>query len=141
MAIEISSIITAANVSSSAKGTGQSVKLEAVKVPDASGKALPKTGNVAPQQISKPSISSEDLKEAVIKINSFVQNVQRDVLFTVDEGSGRTVIRVINTDGDLIRQIPEEKVLALASHLQEVSDTMTVDNGNVLEGLLYSDIA
>ncbi|MBL4761979.1 MAG: flagellar protein FlaG [Gammaproteobacteria bacterium] len=140
MAIEISSIITA-NVPSSAKGTGQSVKLEAVKVPDASGKALPEEGKAVPQQISKQSISAVDIKKAVVKINSFVQNVQRDVLFTVDEGSGRTVIRVINRDGDLVRQIPKEEVLALASHLQEISDTVTLNQSNALEGLLYSDIA
>ena len=141
MANEISSIITA-NVSSSAKGTGQSVKLEAVNVPDAGGKAVPERGNAVPQQASKPVVTNAELKEAVTKINDFVQNVNRDVLFSVDEGSGRTVIRVLDADtGDLVRQIPNEEVLALAAHLREVSAMMAADKANIPDGIIFSDIA
>ena len=140
MANEISSINTA-NVPSSAKGTGQSVKLEAVKVPDAGGKAMPKEGKAVPQQASQ-STSTAELREAVTKINDFVQNVNRDVRFSMDEGSGRTVIRVLDTDsGDLVRQIPNDEVLAIARRLNEVRDMMIADQSSMPGGVLFSDIA
>ena len=43
----------------------------------------------------------------------------RNLSFRVDQGSGRTVITVVDaTTGDVIRQIPAEEVLALSRRLQ-----------------------
>lgn len=66
--------------------------------------------------------NAEDLREAVRELNSYVQNVQRNLQFSVDEGSERTVIKVIDAQTEeLVRQIPSEEVLALARHLREMS--------------------
>lgn len=134
MANEILSTIKA-NLPSPAKESGQVIKLEVVKVPDAIGQALPEEGKVLPQQ----SVSSTDLREAVSEINDFVQNVQRDLSFSLDEGSGHTIIRVIDTkSGELIRQIPSEEVLAIASQLRDVKDVAVTSN-SLPQGLLFSD--
>ena len=60
--------------------------------------------------------------EATNTISSFVQKVNRELRFAVDDQTGRTVITVMDQNTDqVIRQIPEEEVLALARHLQESS--------------------
>lgn len=68
-------------------------------------------------------LSAESVKEAVADINDFVQSVQRDLQFSVDEELGSTVVKVLDRQsGDLIRQIPNDVVLDLARNLKENGD-------------------
>ena len=58
------------------------------------------------------------VKEAVGNLNDFVQKLNRTLQFSVDEESGRTVIKVVDSETkQIIRQIPPEEVLALAQNL------------------------
>jgi len=62
---------------------------------------------------------NEKLMESVVsRISDFVQNFQRDLHFTVDKDSGRTVIKVIDSETEkVIRQIPAEETLRIARNL------------------------
>ncbi len=65
-------------------------------------------------------IVSEQIQQAVSDINEYVQSVQRDIHFSIDEDSGKTIIRVRDQEsGELIRQIPEDIFLNLAQKLKE----------------------
>jgi flagellar protein FlaG len=56
-----------------------------------------------------------DLSEAIEQLSRLARNTARDLQFSVDEVSGRTVITVINAStAEIVRQIPSEEVLALA---------------------------
>ena len=58
------------------------------------------------------------VESAVSQISEFVQNLQRDLQFSVDEDSGRIVIKVIDSEtNEVIRQIPPEDALRLARDL------------------------
>ncbi|MCP4077351.1 MAG: flagellar protein FlaG, partial [Gammaproteobacteria bacterium] len=71
---------------------------------------------------------------------SFVQTVQRDLTFSFDEGSGQTVIKVIDSkSGGLVRQIPSEEVLSMATHLRDVESMMGSQQSEMPEGMLFSD--
>ncbi len=138
MANEITSMVQA-QVPATAQKSGQFVKLEAANVNNIRGQSLPDDGQKLPQQESKPAVDQSQLREAVSQINSFVQSVQRDLSFSMDEGSGRTIIKVIDSEsGKLVRQIPSEEVLALASYLQDVNQAGT-DGDTVPSGILFSD--
>lgn len=64
--------------------------------------------------------SREELDQAVSKLNEFVQNVQRDLQFEVNNDSGQTVVRVVDQETqEVIRQIPDEVALRLAEKLQQ----------------------
>jgi flagellar protein FlaG len=64
---------------------------------------------------------SESVSEAVTKVRDFVQVVRRDLEFSVDEETGRTVITVLDSaSGEVVRQIPPEEILAVAENLAEV---------------------
>ena len=65
---------------------------------------------------------NEEIEVAVTQINDYVQNLDRKLHFSVDEESGKTVIRVTDLSTDeLIRQIPSEKLLAVSQALEEFS--------------------
>lgn len=58
------------------------------------------------------------VEQAVNQVNEFVQSLSRDLQFTVDDESGRTVIKVLDTETkEVIRQIPPEELLRIATHL------------------------
>ncbi len=63
----------------------------------------------------------EQVEAAVATIQDYVQSVRRDINFSLEEGSGRVVVKVTDAgSGDVIRQIPSEEALQLAENLSEV---------------------
>ena len=84
---------------------------------DQSGRVLPATGKSLPDT-SKAEASPERVQEALSRIQSYLSASQRELQISVDEGSGRTVVRVVNPETqEVIRQIPTEEVLKLAASL------------------------
>jgi flagellar protein FlaG len=64
--------------------------------------------------------STKDLTRLVEELSGIVQAVRRELEFSVDEDSGRIVVRVTDAEsGELIRQIPPEEVLTLMSRFRE----------------------
>lgn len=77
----------------------------------------------------------EVLRVAAKELNEFVEKIQTNLNFSVDEGSGRSVITVTDTQtGDVIRQIPAKEVLAVANLIRE-SSAADIDK----VGLLLAD--
>jgi flagellar protein FlaG len=65
-------------------------------------------------------VSEEQVKEAVSKLNEYVQTTERTLDFQMDEESGKTVIKVFDKlSSELIRQIPNELALELAQNLND----------------------
>lgn len=60
------------------------------------------------------------LEQTVADLNEAAQSHRRSLRFSVDEDSGRTVIRVVDLETDeVVRQIPPEEVLNVARHMDE----------------------
>lgn len=65
-------------------------------------------------------LAPKALEAVVTHLNEFVQTVQRDISFNVDERTGGVVVKVKNADTDeVIRQIPSEEVLAIKDRLEK----------------------
>ena len=61
-----------------------------------------------------------ELNQAVSRLNDFVQSVQRDLQFDVNDETGETVVRVVDQQTDeVVRQIPDDLALKLAENLQQ----------------------
>ena len=76
---------------------------------------LPGSGNTGPGA----SVAS-DVRQAVTRINDYVQAFRRDLQFQVDKDTDHVVVRVVDSDsGEVIRQIPSEEVLAVARNLEK----------------------
>jgi flagellar protein FlaG len=67
----------------------------------------------------------DKLKTAVQEIEKFVQSVKRNLEFSIDEASGKVVVKVIASgSGEVVRQIPNEEVLKLANSLNDASSLL-----------------
>lgn len=63
----------------------------------------------------------KELEEAVDSMQNSVLQMQRNLSFTIDENSGRTVVEVRDvSSGEVIRQLPSEQALKLAESLDEM---------------------
>lgn len=75
----------------------------------------------------KPSskVDEQAVDAAVGQLNEFAQSIQRQLEFSVDEESGKTVIKVIDKEsGQTIRSIPSEEVLAMQKRLKETNEVI-----------------
>jgi flagellar protein FlaG len=60
-----------------------------------------------------------DLGEQLASINQLLQERRSNLSFSVDESTGKTVVRIVRqSTGELIRQIPSDEALAIAVSLQ-----------------------
>ncbi|PMG32037.1 MULTISPECIES: flagellar protein FlaG [unclassified Shewanella] len=65
---------------------------------------------------------AEQLQHAVDDINQQLSLMQKGLAFNIDEESGEAVVKVIDVKtGDLIRQIPNEEALKMASKLTDIA--------------------
>lgn len=80
---------------------------------------LPPPEQIAPPAGNTPGQAAE-LQNAVSNLNDYVQSLRREIQFSIDEGSGQTVVKVTDPGtGEMIRQIPSEEVLAIARSLEQ----------------------
>lgn len=80
-------------------------------------------GNDLPPSSQTAAADQQRLADAISELKGFVQNIQRNLEFTVDDDSGRTVIKVIDSESkEIIRQIPPEEVVQLARTLEHAKD-------------------
>jgi len=62
----------------------------------------------------------EQVEQAVANLNEYVQSVQRDLQFRLDDTSGKTVITVYDrSTEEVVRQIPDDVAIRLARDLQQ----------------------
>lgn len=75
------------------------------------------------------------LEQAVKNVSNHVQNVTRELNFSVDEELGRFVVTVLDEEtGEVIRQIPTEDMLELAKTL---ADSQQNSEKGAFKGMLF----
>ncbi len=74
--------------------------------------------SAAPKAITTP--SPVQVQQAIHEIRRAVEPVTSDLIFSVDEESGKTVIRVVDkVTQELIRQIPSEEAMVIAREINQ----------------------
>lgn len=88
------------------------------------GNNLPdNTANSEPAVELPQAINSETLDKVIQQINENEQVVQRELNFSIDKDSGKTVIKIMDlATKEVIRQIPNEEALSFARKLNEGAD-------------------
>ncbi|WP_232366456.1 flagellar protein FlaG [Salinimonas sediminis] len=65
----------------------------------------------------------QNIELAVQEVEAFLQVQNRNLAFTVDEGTERSVVTVKDSEsGDVIRQIPSDEVLQLAERIKDLQE-------------------
>lgn len=94
--------------------------------PNVSGNSEQSKPEVVKAERSEP--KRGELEKAVTDIQEFVQAAQRNLDFSIDDSTGRVVVKVIATEtGLVIRQIPSEAALKLAQSLADASSLLFDD--------------
>ena len=96
-------------------------------VPSSAGRVVQNQSASPTQDVSKAEqlqkrneVQREALDGAVLQLNDYVQSVQRDLQFEVDNELGQTIVKVVDQKTQqVIRQIPDELALRLAEKLQQ----------------------
>ena len=69
-----------------------------------------------------------ELRDAVETVRTVVKDLQRQLQFTVDEDSGRTIITVIDREsGKIVRQIPPEELLQISDRVANGGNINLID--------------
>ena len=85
----------------------------------------PEAASVTPVADKKLDADDTHLKQAVQQIEKFVQSIKRNLEFSIDEQSGKVVVKVIASEtGEVVRQIPSAEALKLAESLSNASHVL-----------------
>lgn len=78
-------------------------------------------------------VNEKEIEEAVDDLNQYAQTVQRQLEFTVDKDSGKTIIKVVDAKtGETIRDIPPEEIINMQKHLRETSERIFHKEGKTV---------
>jgi flagellar protein FlaG len=67
----------------------------------------------------------EQLEDAVKQLNDFLKPINSAVQFTLDDDTGQTVVKVIDTaTKEVIRQVPSEEMLNIARALDKIAGVL-----------------
>jgi flagellar protein FlaG len=102
--------------------------------PSADGTVKPAAPAVAAQAAqAAPAVSGKqteraELSNAVADLNKVAQAASQGVRFSVDEDTGRTVVKVVDTQTDkVLRQIPTVEALKLWRSIEQMQGVMLRD--------------
>ncbi len=81
------------------------------------------------EQAEKAEEPREPLNEMVSELNNLVRDLHRELQFSVDDKSGETVIKVVDSKTDeVVRQIPSEEVVRLRQRLEHAAGVIFRDS-------------
>ena len=76
----------------------------------------------APQPApAAPAVDAAQARRAVETINRQLEAAAKNLRFSVDDSTGKTVVRVVDTStGEVIRQVPSEELLAISRSIDRL---------------------
>ncbi len=79
-------------------------------------------------ETAQPPAKPIDTAASVGRLNDLMQQIRRELHFSVDNATGRTIIKVVNAQTqEVVRQIPPEEVVTLMEHLQQSGNSLMMD--------------
>jgi len=88
--------------------------------PSPTSSTTPVAAAARPAQTPFTKPSAEQLDQAVSKLNDYIQDVQRNLSFSIDEETGITVVKVIDSaTQEVVRQLPPDETLKLAAAIDK----------------------
>jgi flagellar protein FlaG len=84
------------------------------------------TVEIKPSNVQKESVMSQEaVAKAAAQIQKFVQEMGRNLSFTIDETTGYNVVRVMNPEtNEVIRQLPSEELLKIARSMEQLNSVL-----------------
>ena len=110
------------------------VELNKMKSGPDTAKSEAKADQAEAKDKTQPAVTADELGEAVENINQFVNSQGRTLNFSVDEESGKPVVKVIDFETkEVIRQIPSEEVLTMAKAIKRLQEDLGSATGLMID--------
>jgi flagellar protein FlaG len=75
------------------------------------------------QEFEMQQVQPAETEQAISEVGDFLQSLNRQLSFSVDDTSNRTVVSVVDqSSGDVIRQIPSEEILRIAEKIKDLQN-------------------
>ena len=88
------------------------------------------SASISQQDVVSESVSDKEIQQAVDKIQNFTDKAVKNLKFSIDEDTGKTIVKVQDSETlEIIRQFPSEEAISIARSLDKV------------QGLLFNDKA
>jgi len=98
---------------------------EKTSAPALTKNPVPSPAASSPAPAPTPDISEEVMRAVAKQIESYLKANGRDLQFSIDQESGRTVVTVRDSStGEVIRQIPDAEALRIAQSLGKQPGTL-----------------
>jgi len=129
MAIDVKSVLnfssnnTVSDISPRAVPPSLNTDVEKVS-PDQQEKSVSRfemSGTLNASNTSKPQLTvlnTEQITAAVSKLNNYVEQQQRDIRFSVDKETNKIIVKLLDSNSDVLKQIPSEEVLAILKGIE-----------------------
>ena len=110
---------------SSANGTAQlAATITRAPQPEIRTKApaaLPTEASAATNMYSNNNLALTEVEKALKTLNEFTATVAQDVRFSMDEESGKTIVKVVDTaTQEVLRQFPSADALSIARSIDKM---------------------
>jgi flagellar protein FlaG len=119
--------MTIPSISSSLNSTAPPEITPKVHAPQTSARPANAQKNENPKEslAKQPANASpprrEDVESAVSKVQNFLQTTAKDLQFSIDDQSGSTIVKVIDSKTkEVIKQFPSEEMLQLSHALDKL---------------------
>ncbi len=91
-------------------------------------RSLPETNEKRKDAVVEDAKKAEgkaSLDEVVSGLNDMVQNLHRHLQFSVEEKTGETIIKVVDSEtNQVVRQIPSEEIVRLRQRMKEAAGVL-----------------
>jgi flagellar protein FlaG len=95
---------------------------------DGAARTSAPAASAAPPAVAAKRPQEAELSNAVADLNKVAQAASQGVRFSVDEDTGRTVVKVVDTQTDkVLRQIPTVEALKLWRSIEQMQGVMLRD--------------
>jgi flagellar protein FlaG len=97
---------------------GLSVSISGVQAPVASVESKTPSETVSSSKSLVPGKVADQLEDAVSAINAFLKPISNNLEFSIDEASGKTVVKLVDMETKtVLRQYPTKEALAIAKDI------------------------
>jgi len=104
-------------------GKVDSVDLAAIRQAPPSAPATPAQRATLDNPVFAPAqpVTQAAVVAAVQSANAYVQSVSSNLQFSLDQDSGRTVVKVVDTEtSEVLRQFPSEEMLSISKSIDRM---------------------
>ncbi|ANQ85868.1 flagellar protein FlaG [Azoarcus olearius] len=82
--------------------------------------SAPAAASATAAQAEQPT-TMEQVQQAMDEVRKAITPVAQDLLFSIDEDTGKTIVKVVDASTDeVIRQIPSEEIISIAKAIDKL---------------------